>query len=127
MDQETIQEFKKQLEEKKEQLLAQMANVGHKVKGEGSVDNFEASYPDYGDPASIEDSANEVADYTTNLSFERDLENELRAIDKALQRMAEGKYGVCTYCGKDIEKERLKVRPESTSCVSCKKTIKHEE
>ena len=125
MDQETIQEFKKQLEEKKMQLLAQMANVGHKVEGKG--DNFEASYPDYGDPASIEDSANEVADYTTNLSFERDLENELRAVEKALQRVTEGKYGVCTHCGQDIEKERLKVRPESTSCVSCKKTIKHEE
>ena len=126
MDQETIQEFKKQLEEKKEQLLAQLSRVGHKVEGEGE-NNFEASYPDYGDPASIEDSANEVADYTTNLSFERDLENELRAVEKALQRVADGKYGVCTYCGQDIEKERLKIRPESTSCVSCKKTIKREE
>lgn len=125
MDQETIQEFKKQLEEKKEQLLAQLGNVGHKVKG--SDGNFEASYPDYGDPASIEDSANEVADYTTNLSFERDLENELRSVEKALQRVAEGKYGVCTYCSQDIEKERLKIRPESTSCVSCKKTIKGED
>lgn len=125
MDQETIQEFKKQLEEKKEQLLAQLANVGHKVKGEGN--NFEASYPDYGDPASIDDSANEVADYATNLSFERDLENELHAIEKALQLVAEGKYGVCTHCGQDIERERLKIRPESTSCVSCKKTIKGED
>jgi DnaK suppressor protein len=125
MDQETIQEFKRQLEEKKEQLLAQLANVGHKVAGEGN--NFEASYPDYGDPASIEDSANEVADYTTNLSFERDLENELRSIEKALRRVAEGQYGVCTYCNQDIEKERLKVRPESTACVSCKKAIKGED
>jgi len=125
MDQETIQEFQKQLEEKKEQLLAQLAGVSRKVEGEGN--NFEASYPNYGDPASIEDSANEVADYTTNLSFERDLENELRAVEKALQRVTEGKYGVCTYCGQDIERERLKIRPESTSCVSCKKTIKHEE
>ena len=125
MDQETIQEFKKQLEEKKEQLLAQLGNIGKRVNG--AEDNFEAKYPDYGDPASIEDSANEVADYTTNLSFERDLESELRAVEKALQRMAEGKYGVCTYCGNDIEKERLKIRPESTSCVSCKKTIKGED
>jgi len=122
MDQETIQEFKKQLDEKKEQLLSQLGNVGKRVGG--SEDNFEASYPDYGDPASIEDSANEVADYTTNLSFERDLENELHAVEKALQRIADGQYGICTHCGQEIEKERLKARPESTSCVSCKKIIK---
>jgi len=122
MNQQILAELKQKLEVKKAGLLKSLASIGEKAKGEET--NYNATFPDYGDSASIEDNATEVADYTKNLSFERDLEKELRDVDKALKEISEGTYGKCKYCSKEIELERLKIRPESTSCVACKKALK---
>jgi DnaK suppressor protein len=43
-----------------------------------------------------------------------------RQIHEALQRMAEGTYGVCDECGEDIGLARLKAQPMATLCVACK-------
>ncbi len=40
-------------------------------------------------------------------------------VERALQRLAEGKYGVCEDCGELIPTERLRFRPEATRCVAC--------
>ena len=45
--------------------------------------------------------------------------NELRNVDAALQRIAEGTYGECVDCGADIEYERLKAYPTAMRCLAC--------
>lgn len=40
-------------------------------------------------------------------------------IDTALERIAEGGYGVCVHCGVDIPVERLEFRPFAAGCVAC--------
>ena len=50
--------------------------------------------------------------------IDRDLE-ELRAVDAALRRMAEGRYGDCAECGQTIEFERLQAAPFATRCFPC--------
>ena len=57
----------------------------------------------------------------------RALEKELRDVNKSLDRITKDKYGICNHCGNPIEEERLKIRPTSSSCVSCKKKLKGEE
>ena len=126
MDEKTLQELKKQLEEKKLKTIANLESVGNRVGGDENDEiNFNAEFPDYGD--STEDNAVEVADYTKNLSFERGFEGDLRDVESALKRIEEGAYGKCKYCGKEIELERLKIRPESNSCVICKQALKNGE
>jgi RNA polymerase-binding protein DksA len=49
---------------------------------------------------------------------ERDIE-ELRAIEAAKERMANGSYGACVDCGVDIPLDRLEVQPAATRCVPC--------
>jgi RNA polymerase-binding transcription factor len=44
---------------------------------------------------------------------------EIRQIRAALQRIAEGSYGVCTRCGEDIDPKRLRALPTATTCISC--------
>ncbi len=122
MDKSLMEEFKAQLLEKKQQTIEQLQSIGSKVAGTDG--DFEACLPQYGD--SMEDNANEVADYAKNLSLEKDLEKELHDIEKAMAKIEDGTYGVCSHCGKDIEIERLKIRPESGSCVECKKTLKNQ-
>jgi DnaK suppressor protein len=44
-------------------------------------------------------------------------------IIEAIQRIDAGQYGICIRCGKDIELERLKVKPYARYCMQCKETI----
>lgn len=61
-------------------------------------------------------------------SFERDheltvLSNErdkLAQIERALQRIEDGTYGVCESCGNPIGKMRLMAFPRATLCMTCK-------
>lgn len=61
-------------------------------------------------------------------SFERDQEltvvnNEremLAQIDRALEHIDEGSYGVCESCGEPIGKMRMMAFPRATLCMSCK-------
>jgi len=41
------------------------------------------------------------------------------AVQSALQRMDNGQFGCCIFCGNLIPEERLEVAPESSSCVNC--------
>ena len=50
------------------------------------------------------------------------LARTIEDIDAALQRIATGSYGVCTYCGGVIPAERLELRPFAAGCVSCQQT-----
>ncbi len=40
-------------------------------------------------------------------------------VERALERLTEGKYGQCEDCDAQIAAERLKFRPEATRCVAC--------
>ena len=44
---------------------------------------------------------------------------ELRQIDEALRRIADGSYGICLKCGEDISDERLAVVPQAGLCRNC--------
>ena len=41
------------------------------------------------------------------------------AVQSALQRIENGQFGRCIFCGNLIPEERLEVAPESSSCVNC--------
>jgi len=63
-----------------------------------------------------------------NLSIERELDLVLSAqakaavdeIERALVKIANGNYGLCEKCGKEIPRARLKVLPHAPLCVACK-------
>jgi len=44
---------------------------------------------------------------------------ELRAVQEALARLADGTYGECLECGEPIGDLRLSVLPEAALCVGC--------
>ena len=50
--------------------------------------------------------------------IDRDLD-ELRAIDAALLRVADGSYGVCKVCEKPIDLKRLNLTPHALRCFDC--------
>ena len=64
-----------------------------------------------------------LMDAINNLSVNeaalRQLERELAAVEKALLRMRDEKYGKCMRCGQDIPTGRLMLMPGATRCVRC--------
>ena len=40
-------------------------------------------------------------------------------VEKALDKIEKGDYGICEVCGNAIEEDRLEVYPEATVCMSC--------
>ena len=51
---------------------------------------------------------------------------EIRAIERALKRLALGTYGVCVSCGQPIERERLEAHPTANRCAACQRAYEHE-
>jgi DnaK suppressor protein len=47
------------------------------------------------------------------------LQEELRQIERALQRAADGLHGICEDCGAAIAPRRMQVVPAATRCVTC--------
>jgi RNA polymerase-binding transcription factor DksA len=50
--------------------------------------------------------------------IERGIE-EIKEINMALERMANGTYGICEICGKRIQSKRLKALPAARLCRKC--------
>jgi RNA polymerase-binding protein DksA len=50
--------------------------------------------------------------------LERDID-ELRDIEAALDRIADGSYGDCTDCGQPIAPARLQAQPAARRCIAC--------
>lgn len=54
-----------------------------------------------------------------NLVLRRGAEAKVSSIQAALDRLKEGKYGLCARCGREIEPERLAILPDTDRCARC--------
>lgn len=112
------------LKELETRLVEEKNKLAEELKLLEGEDGVEVQHPEYG--SDEEENAAEVAEYETNLSIEQGLKKSMRDVQSALKRIEEGTYGLCKYCGNLIPEERLKARPTSSSCVTCKKAITQE-
>jgi YteA family regulatory protein len=69
------------------------------------------------------DGGSETYERGKDLSLRELSSFQLRQIDRALERMAQGTYGQCERCGKPIAEERLEVMPAAATCIECQKQI----
>jgi len=44
----------------------------------------------------------------------------LTAIERAIEKVDNGSYGICDSCGHPIESERLEILPYASQCITCK-------
>ncbi len=114
---------KKLIEELKEKLEAEKKSIQKELESFASEDpnlkhNWDTRYPNREDGDKDEE-ADEVQEYDNALSLEYSLELKLKDVKSALEKIAEGKYGICEKCGKEITEERLKACPEAKTCLKC--------
>lgn len=60
----------------------------------------------------------EVRSVVADAEVERDLA-ELRDIDLALEKIADGTYGICDDCGNRIDPRRTRAQPAARRCLAC--------
>jgi RNA polymerase-binding protein DksA len=101
-----------QLRERQAELQARLARLEDEAQ-EWSED----SRPRYSNhPA---DEAVALLDRVERDAVARVLLDDIVQIDRALNRLATGSYGLCSDCGQPIPPKRLEARPTATLCVSC--------
>jgi RNA polymerase-binding protein DksA len=105
-------ELKDLIEQRRAALGREIDNGVARARSE-SFNAVAGEAPDAGDEAL----ASLVVD-TENAETRRDV-RELQALDLALERLADGSYGVCEECGDEIPVERLRAHPAATRCVRC--------
>ena len=123
MDKKLLQELKQKLEKEKENLeetLKSFAKKDKKLKGDWDTPFPKFNGSEVGS-ALLEKAADEVEEYNTLLPIEYSLEIKLKNVNLALEKIEQGKYGICEKCQKPISIERLKISPEARLCLRCQK------
>ena len=67
----------------------------------------------------VGDGTTEAVSRLTDVGVVDSLNATEERIERALEKIAEGSYGVCDGCGNPIPEKRLEAAPESVLCVAC--------
>ena len=101
----TLEERKKQIEDRVAELTANLQKI---------EDDLDQPLP-----AHLEDQAIDLEDDEVLERLGRTQQQELRLLNNALKRIADGTYGVCAKCGDDISQARLDAVPYAMICRDC--------
>lgn len=102
----TTQSLRNTLEEERESLRAQLAELGHGAKGLDYDPNFA-------------DSSQVTAERGENEALVQKLVTGLAEVEHALHKLEDGRYGLCEKCNRPIAPARLEARPEARLCIDC--------
>jgi DnaK suppressor protein len=108
MDTKDLQRYKQLLLANRDELLASGCAPFP------SVVSARAPQGDYIDQANAEIEA------SVNIRMQQNNSRLLRAIDDALLRMSQGKFGTCEVCKSQISRARLEAVPWTRLCKECK-------
>ena len=106
--------FRSVLLERKESLEATIAShdLGGATLTEETGELSDAAYDNH-----LADMASETYARELEEGLEEDAVRQLHEVDAALARIADGTYGVCAACGREIGEERLEALPWATLCI----------
>ncbi len=100
-----IKERRKQIEDRMAELSAHLKKI---------EDDLEQPLP-----ADLEDQAIDLEDDEVLQRLGAAHSQELRLLNNALERIANGTYGICAKCGEDISQARLDAVPHAVICRNC--------
>lgn len=116
MDQNTRKHFKRRLMEEKKRILS-IINKRDNTEEFGAMDEYYTELSAYDNhPADI---GTEMFMMEQDRGVKSKFNNILYEIDKSLEDIDRGKYGVCESCNKEIDQERLEIIPYLKLCIDC--------
>lgn len=113
-EKQLLDELKNKLLQERALIKEDLCRIAKPVK---NTDDFNTAFNEIG--TGEDENASEIEEYTDNLALENTLENQLRDIDEALEKIESGSYGKCENCNGDISIERLRAYPAAKMCINC--------
>jgi len=108
-----LEELRQRLVDERTELETQLATI--------EESSFASSQSDMSGEVSFDEENADAGTFTfereRDLSIENNVRDLMGKIDRALSRMDEGTYGLCSRCGKPIEKARMKALPYVDLCI----------
>ncbi|HJU57851.1 MAG TPA: TraR/DksA C4-type zinc finger protein [Actinomycetota bacterium] len=111
---------KKELDGLRQRLVDERAELQEQLTTIEET-SFATSQSDLSGEVSFDEENADAGTFTfereRDLSIENNVRDLMGKIDRALVRMDEGTYGICSRCGKPIEKARLRALPYVDLCL----------
>lgn len=108
-----LDDLRQRLVEERTELETQLTTI--------EETSFATSQSDMSGEVSFDEENADAGTFTfereRDLSIENNVRDLMGKIDRALSRMDEGSFGLCSRCGKPIEKARLKALPYVDLCI----------
>ncbi len=114
LDEQQLQTLHQRLSESGQALRADIRASQHQ-RAEDTYADLAGASPDEGDEANA-DLFVDVDHALIGMKLA-----ELRAVERALQRMRDGHYGACVDCEGPVDYARLLARPTAERCTGCQK------
>ena len=70
----------------------------------------------------IGDGTTEAVERLNKVGTANSIAVTLADVERALEKLEDGTYGICDSCGEPIGEERLEAIPWATLCISCART-----
>ena len=112
MQKSELDYFKSMLVSRKEQILKNLSGVKEEIDELKSQE-----LNDEGDHASAN------SDSLVESAIISQQQKELTEIERALDKIENGGYGVCEMCEEPIGFQRLKVKPHAIYCIDCREIV----
>ena len=117
MNTEDLKYFKEKLDTELTKLESELQSVGR--INPSNPNDWEAVQPEMDVLAADE---NETADaleaFEENSAILSELEIQYNEVKHALEKISDGRYGICEATGKPIPRERLEVNPSARTCLT---------
>jgi RNA polymerase-binding transcription factor DksA len=112
MDAEKLTVFKSRLEKEKSRLEKELTYVDSTMATSQSEWSGEGQYENH-----MADLGSATFSRESDLSLSIGLHGLMAKVSAALVRIEDGSFGICTYCGRPIEPNRLDAIPYAEYCI----------
>jgi len=111
----TVERYRKRLEQERDRLLVMIRDYELELEEARLTESSSDRSPDPGNA----EAGSMKFEYEKELSIEQNTVDLLGKVERALDNIEKGNYGICESCGKPIPMARLDVLPYVTLCVDC--------
>jgi len=103
-------DYRALLEAERSSLMHELEELGAPERGASNGLRYDANFAD---------TSQVTAERGENEMLVSELRGALDSVERALDRLEEGSYGVCERCGNPIGSARLEAMPAVTTCINC--------
>ena len=110
-----INKFKSHIENKRVNVVTDLDEARKRAEGFTTGDTVNAIYSSH-----MADASTDQEEMEKNYYWMGRENKFIQYLNRALEMLEKGDFGVCATCGELINKERLEEVPHTTSCFDCK-------